>query len=183
MENVDLWLNYLIQKIQLHLLRVSSPQKFFFGRLLCVERHTMSSSFYIFSFFFQFCFYQAGTTYHDFLVFGACRLNGKSLICLWHVWFGRSCLLRLNYFFYIFSHSLKSVFLQVHAVHSPSISHSGKVISFFCFSFYLRVRAIETVKIINISISPLSLSHSNSLPFKFKLESNRALPFPFWWLS
>lgn len=25
------------------------------------------------------------TTYHDFLVFGACRLNGKSLICLWHV--------------------------------------------------------------------------------------------------
>lgn len=26
------------------------------------------------------------TYHHDFLVFGACRLNGKSLICLWHVW-------------------------------------------------------------------------------------------------
>lgn len=68
------------------------------------------------------------------LVCGACRLNGKSLICLWYVFFVQLFL----------SHLATSLPERFFKMRFPFL---GKL-----FRFY---SAIETVKIINISISNL----------------------------
>lgn len=87
--------------------------------------------------------------------FGACRLNGKSLICLWHVstrLFMLSSLRQRPIFILSAVFCFKKCFCS-------AFLHSGKVILVSHHSGRLELSGRKTVKIINISIYK-SLLHS-----------------------
>lgn len=93
-------------------------------------------------------------TYHDFLVFGACRLNGKSLMfmaCLFRALLSSSPQL----FFSLLSLSITLFFslsiLKCFYTHNH-FSFLGKLFFLTSSEREKKKRAIETVKIINISI-------------------------------